>query len=179
MRLWFSGPRLFGVVRPGISFSLGRRGMFRAPAAIGDFVYVIEGEHGHVKIGVSRDPVARLATLQTGSSVPIGLVWREFAGDRALEIEQEAHAMLARYRLAGEWFDVPREAAIGAVYGAAYRLGAPLGASESDGRAPRRSFALGAVALFAAGGIASLATSAYATPLLIVGAIFAIMAIRG
>lgn len=178
MRLWFSGSRLLGVVRPGVSFTL-RGGMFRAQPRAGDFVYVIEGEHGHVKIGVSRDPVARLATLQTGSSVPIGLAWREFAGDRAFEIEQEAHAMLARHRLAGEWFDVPREAAIGAVYGAAYRLGAPLGVPRFDGPTPWRSFALGAVALFAAGGIASLATSAYATPLMIVGAIFAIMAIRG
>lgn len=170
-----------GAIRPGVSFNLGSafaRGAARA-ASEGEFLYVIEGEHGHVKIGVSRDPGARLATLQTGSSVPLAIVWREFAGGAAFEIEQEAHAMLSRHRLAGEWFAVPREAGIGAVYGAAYRLGAPLGAMRPDGHAPRRAFGIGAVAMFAAGGIASLAASAYATPLLIIGAIFAIMAIRG
>jgi predicted GIY-YIG superfamily endonuclease len=33
----------------------------------GSFVYVIEGHAGHHKIGVSRDPIQRLAELQTGS----------------------------------------------------------------------------------------------------------------
>ncbi len=35
--------------------------------------------------------------------------------------------MLAQHRLAGEWFDIAPEGAIGAVYGAAYRVGATVG----------------------------------------------------
>ena len=37
----------------------------------GSFVYVIEGQAGHHKIGVSRDPIQRLSELQTGSPVPL------------------------------------------------------------------------------------------------------------
>ncbi len=39
--------------------------------------------------------------------------------------------MLAQHRLAGEWFDIAPEGAIGAVYGAAYRVGAAVGVTDA------------------------------------------------
>lgn len=127
MRLWFAGPRLFGgFLRPGVSFNVGRRSGLRPSAPAGNYVYVAQSAHGHVKIGFSNNPAARLASLQTGSPFPISIVWQEFAGDRAFDIEQQAHAILAPHRMAGEWFDVPKEAAVAAIFGAAYRLGIEL-----------------------------------------------------
>lgn len=127
MRVWLSGPRLFnGLLRPGVSFDLrGRRAVSRAPGA-SDFVYVIGSAQGRVKIGMSTDPVARLATLQTASPDRLWLALAAPAYGNAYAIEQEAHAILAAHRLAGEWFTAPPEMAIAAVYGAAGRLGVSL-----------------------------------------------------
>ena len=132
MRFYFSGPRI-GLVRPGVSFNARRerRSAYR-PEALGDYVYVIQGEHGHAKIGVSADPGSRLAALQTGSSCPLSIVWCSRVAGDAYAVEQEAHAMLAAHRLAGEWFDINPEGAIGAIYGAAYRLNIPLGEFAPD-----------------------------------------------
>lgn len=57
-----------------------------------------------VKIGVtSGDPLARLATFQTGSPCPLELVACVY-GDEALE--RALHATFADYRLHGEWFSL-------------------------------------------------------------------------
>lgn len=130
MRFWISGPRI-GVFRPGISFGSSfasyRPAAARAAVPAGQFVYVISGEHGAVKIGISSNPTARRAELQTGSPHGLFLESAMWAGENAFEIEQEAHAILASYRMPGEWFHVSREAALAAVCGAAARLGLPLG----------------------------------------------------
>jgi hypothetical protein len=67
-----------------------------------------------VKIGVSSDPLARLATLQTASPSRFELVYAAAikTGD-ATQLEAEAHAMLARQRQTDEWFDVAPEMTIG------------------------------------------------------------------
>ena len=126
MRFWVSGPRLLGgMIRPGVSFRIRDiRFGGSSPRAIGSFVYVIEREdNGHVKIGISENPAARRATLQTGSSSRLRIVHTAFAGDRAEDVELEAHTFLAARRLEGEWFAVSPETAIAAVYAAAGRLG--------------------------------------------------------
>lgn len=130
MRFFISGPRLFsGLIRPGVSFGLPRYASAQrnAAAALGEYIYVIENQHGHVKIGISSNPSARLANLQTGSPVPISIAFKIFAGDRAFDIEQEAHIILASRRLEGEWFAASKDAAIASVYAAAARLSLPIG----------------------------------------------------
>ncbi len=139
-RIWFSGPRL-GPIRPGISFNLGSRRQSqrqsqRAPMA-GQHVYVIEGSHGAVKIGISSDPEARRATLQTGAPHHLFLAFSIYAGEFAYDVEQEAHAILDAHRMPGEWFAVSKEMAIAAVYGAASRLNCSLG--EPENPPPQRS----------------------------------------
>lgn len=70
------------------------------------FVYVITGGRRHVKIGHSKDVTKRLKGIQTGCpfTVRIAGQWKT---TRAQEIERRSHSMLAKYRWAGEWFDVP------------------------------------------------------------------------
>ena len=128
-RIWFSGPRV-GPIRVGLGFNLGSRQRTQrqhAYAPSGQCVYVIEGSHGAVKIGISCDPESRRATLQTGAPHHLFLAFSIYAGDAAFDVEQEAHAILDKHRMPGEWFAVSKEMAIAAVYGAASRLGVSLG----------------------------------------------------
>ena len=147
MRFGFSGPRI-GVFRPWVSFD-GRRLFARARPAgapvLGatDSIYVIEG-HGMVKIGVSNDPAARRATLQTGTPFPLVLAY-SIPMPRAYEIEQEAHQLLAGSRNSGEWFNTSTELALAAVFGAADRLGVKIGAdgpSVAEGEPAAKQTAL-------------------------------------
>ncbi len=138
MRFWFSGPRVLGV-RPGIS--LGRED-FRRPRQAhppeacepitGAFVYVIKGAHNLVKIGVSTNPSARLATLRTSSPFPLHLAFVGVTPGTGYDIEAAAHGMLDPHRCNGEWFDISPELAISAVMGAAGKIGAPLQPLSQD-----------------------------------------------
>lgn len=129
MRLLLFGPRIFGI-RTGVS--LGRDDFEKAfgkKAATGQspidldhsFVYVIKGEHGRCKIGITGNPRARLDQLQTGSAHPIELAWIGAPAGDVIAIERDAHAMLAQYRRNGEWFEVSHDAAVGAICSAAAR----------------------------------------------------------
>jgi hypothetical protein len=142
MRFFIFGPRMFGgLFRPAVS--LGGSQQNRAPEpgrSVQDFVYVIAGDHGLTKIGISNDPAARLASLQTGSPFHLRIAHVAPAGGHAFEIEQEAHAILADKRQSGEWFRVSPEIAIAAVYGASARTGYTLtGASETAASKPPMS----------------------------------------
>lgn len=143
MRMWFSGPRIMGI-RPGIS--LGREdfrnlagsyttrpmrtdGITAAPRVKEAMLYVVQGDHGRSKIGISSDPNARLAQLKTGSPFPISLatVYAPSCDSMgALRIEQAAHAMLTAHRCEGEWFDVEPAIAGAAISAAAIQQGINL-----------------------------------------------------
>lgn len=73
-------------------------------------VYVMAGGRRHVKIGFSQNVEKRRQGVQTGCPFTVRIVqsWRT---TRAVEIERKAHQVLARYRWAGEWFDIPQRAA--------------------------------------------------------------------
>ena len=132
MRFFFTGPRILGL-RPGVSFSPSdfRRLSRPTPGAgagqmTGSFVYVIRGVGNHHKIGVSTDPIARIASLQTGSHEPLDFAYIGVTPGTGYEIERAAHEILKAYRQSGEWFSVPASIAIGAVIEAAGRLGEPV-----------------------------------------------------
>lgn len=139
MRFFFMGPRVFGI-RPGISLGASdfRRAFGSASSSMpgraargggtmtGSFVYVIEGEAGHHKIGVSRDPIQRKADLQTGSPVPLRFAYIGVTPGTGYNIEDRAHELLDAHRKEGEWFLVPASIAIGATLEAASRLGEPI-----------------------------------------------------
>jgi hypothetical protein len=58
----------------------------------------------HVKIGHSRDPVARVNHLQAQSRIPLKTLFI-LEGDR----KRELHERFAEYRTGGEWFRVSGE----------------------------------------------------------------------
>jgi hypothetical protein len=131
MRLPFFGPRILGM-RPGISLgpedfrSRRRAAPQRAVSSIeGSFVYVIRGEHNLVKIGVSTNPDA-LASLRSASPFALDIVYTAFTPGSGYDIVAAAHEALKDHRCTGEWFDVAPEIAVGAIAGAAHKLGQPL-----------------------------------------------------
>jgi Meiotically up-regulated gene 113 len=130
MRFYLFGPRFLGI-RPGISFNANDF-HYRGPTSRGaSYIYVIKGDRDNVKIGVTKYPETRLAQIQTGLSQKIDYAFIAPTSGNAYAIEKEAHAMLARHRLNGEWFDASPELAIAAVAGAAAKLGQSLTATVS------------------------------------------------
>ncbi|MEU3363876.1 MarR family transcriptional regulator [Streptomyces pseudogriseolus] len=100
-----------------------------APASLDDrprrisrrWVYVIGSPVVRpVKIGVSDDPEARLDDLQTGSPVPLVLLWQVHGGQR---LEIALHERFAAVRTHGEWFDFGDDDPVLTVAEEAARLG--------------------------------------------------------
>jgi hypothetical protein len=111
MRFFFIGPRILGI-RPGISFGLNellrianRPKQRPAEPMTGSFLHVIRGDHNMVKIGVSTNPNARLASLRTASAFPIDFSYIAVTPGTGFDIEAGAHEMLKGHRCSGEWFD--------------------------------------------------------------------------
>jgi hypothetical protein len=131
MRLFFRGPRIFGI-RPGISFGAEdfggtrRRTQAAGEPMTGSFVYVVRGDHNLVKIGVTRNPRARLASLRTASAFPVVYSYIAFTDNSGPMIEGAAHTLLERHRTNGEWFDVAPEMAVAALSAAAHNMRRPL-----------------------------------------------------
>lgn len=140
MRFFFTGPRIMGI-RPGISLGASdfaprrARATHGAPAEpmTGSFVYVIRGDHNMVKIGVSTNPTARLATLRTASAFPIDFAYIAATPGQGYDIEAGAHEMLKSHRVNGEWFDIAPEMAVAAIAGAAHKLRQPLMETSPEG----------------------------------------------
>lgn len=63
-------------------------------------VYFIATET-EVKIGVARDPIARMATLQIGSAATLRLLGSMFGG---ADLERALHRRFAQYHIRGEWY---------------------------------------------------------------------------
>lgn len=74
------------------------------------FIYIVAKEdHGQPwKLGRTTEPVQRLANLQSGS--PVKLVYVKIV-EAHLSLEASLHRQFARYRLHGEWFDLPEDQA--------------------------------------------------------------------
>lgn len=71
------------------------------------YVYLIEAtESRRLKIGVARDPLRRLATLQTGSPEPLRLLHtRHCETTRAAKsLERALHRRFEPFHIHGEWF---------------------------------------------------------------------------
>jgi hypothetical protein len=126
-----SGRRLFRFMAVAAIYGRASGTSRPSPSTPSDCVYVIGGEHGHVKIGSSGDPHQRCRDLQTGS--PFRL-WVEHVAPTcgaALPVELRAHALLQKHRLSGEWFAVPAEAAVAAIHAAAYQIGVSVAGLNS------------------------------------------------
>lgn len=131
MRFFLTGPRFYGV-RPGVSVGADElAGLFKQPQAgrsamTGSFVYVVKGEHGRSKIGVSTNPLSRLGQLQTGSAHRIELAYVAATPGTGYDIESEVKQLMQRHQTSGEWFDVPPETLVAAIHGVSHRIGQPV-----------------------------------------------------
>jgi hypothetical protein len=133
MRLYAFGPRIMGL-RTGISLGpedfRARRRAVSAPAdrsASNDsFIYVLRGDHGLLKVGISTNPVARLATLRTASPFPLEMVYVAVTQGPAERLERATHDALRERRCSGEWFDCPLSHVVAAINGCAYDIGQPI-----------------------------------------------------
>src|SRR5690554_456689 len=65
------------------------------------FVYLIRSNSGLYKVGYSTQPQRRLISLQTGSPYQLSMIGYVPA---TIQQERELHALLAPWRVAGEWF---------------------------------------------------------------------------
>ncbi|MDD3412567.1 MAG: GIY-YIG nuclease family protein [Lachnospiraceae bacterium] len=62
----------------------------------------------HLKVGYSHDPIKRLAQLQTGHPLKLGMEgWFTYdTEEEAQEIESAYHRLFGYYRTNGEWFQL-------------------------------------------------------------------------
>jgi hypothetical protein len=149
MRIWFSGPRIFGI-RTGISFGpadFARTATAARPATAArsasparpnalpakplfdadhSFIYVITDNKNRCRIGLTEYPNATLQQVRAAARLPVSLAWIGAPKEEAVAIERDACAMLATYRSRGEWFNVTADAAVGAIAAAAQRRGHPM-----------------------------------------------------
>ena len=79
---------------------------FDVPPEMGEvYVYAIrESETGRIKLGISKDPLARMAQLQTGNSQRLELVAYRKA-NQGLKDERDLHRKADEYHVRGEWFN--------------------------------------------------------------------------
>ena len=91
-------------------------------------VYVISTDRGVVKVGISHNPIERLAQLQTGSPYHLRLVYAAVHSD-ASRIEAIVHHMLRDKLAYGEWFCVTEAVARDAIARAAAQIGKPISGS--------------------------------------------------
>lgn len=70
------------------------------------YVYFIQQGYGNIKIGVSHDPQARCAQMQTGSAKVLRVLIQFPFESRAeaFAMEKSLHAAYAHLRVNGEWF---------------------------------------------------------------------------
>lgn len=87
-------------------------------------VYVIAEKGSAVcKIGVAREPMYRLAAMQTGNCRPLDLAYQFWIRGRktAYRLERRVHQSLEIHHLMGEWFYLPVEEAVTAIMEASVR----------------------------------------------------------
>jgi len=71
----------------------------------GQNVYVIEHEHGYVKIGVSTNPKQRIDKLQTGCPYELDLLG-VIETDSPFEVESNLHEKYDGRQKQGEWYNL-------------------------------------------------------------------------
>jgi len=75
----------------------------------GGYVYLIEHEHGFVKIGASNNPMDRLNGIRGMTPYEVFLKTTiDIKGDRET-VEKELHDIYQQYNVSHEWFDLPDE----------------------------------------------------------------------
>lgn len=86
-------------------------------------VYLIGSSGGHIKIGVSHNPTARLNEMQVANANSLFiLLYLRLPADQAPLVEGAMHQKLAQYRVRGEWFNVDLQHAAETLLGVTTKL---------------------------------------------------------
>jgi hypothetical protein len=93
----------------------GKRRKGRRRMSVARHVYVLGGQSGPQKIGISADPTRRLQRVQSHSPDALLLHHQVLPEGDARLIERVAHRLLHAQRKHGEWFDVEIAEAVAAV----------------------------------------------------------------
>jgi len=91
------------------------------------YVYVIRVADTDIhKIGLARDPLRRLANLQSGNHQPLYLIHTTSCPSReqAASLEKAIHEELSSEHCRGEWFEAPQERILRAIF---FRIEFPNG----------------------------------------------------
>jgi len=72
----------------------------------GQWVYVIEKENNHVKIGRTKNLESRIKTLESQGGFKVSRIAVYGPYNNSHSIETKAHRMFQAQRLVGEWFNV-------------------------------------------------------------------------
>ena len=88
-------------------------------------IYVIDTDRGVCKVGISNNPVERLANLQTASPYKLRLDYAAIHSE-ASRLEVMVHHSLRDKLAYGEWFCVPAPVARDAIAKAAAQIGKPI-----------------------------------------------------
>ena len=72
------------------------------------FVYLARNGKHWYKIGLSKQPLKRMSSLQTGSPLEVTLIHRVFSFN-TVELEKSLHEYYSAYWLRGEWFEFSRQ----------------------------------------------------------------------
>lgn len=70
-------------------------------------IYVIENEHGLVKIGVSQNVSSRINVLSKQGGFKVRNIYSTKPCSNSYVIENQIHHKLKSLRINGEWFSIP------------------------------------------------------------------------
>lgn len=95
-----TGVRVLAIIRPDLFANIVRPSRNDQPSA-GHVYYALADGLGRIKIGWSTNTHARIAQLQTASSVPLRLLATE---EGPMSLERERHDQFRGLNIGGEWF---------------------------------------------------------------------------
>jgi hypothetical protein len=78
-------------------------------------LYIMESGTGDLKIGISKNPKARLRAMRSHNASEVEIVHVQELGDDAWKVEGHAHRLLKPHHIKGEWFSTSVERALAAI----------------------------------------------------------------
>lgn len=77
-------------------------------------IYIVGCNEGPIKVGISRSPLKRCKSIQTGCPFAVVLLYEAILINRTYAIKRERrfHREFAKNRLTGEWFNISADVAI-------------------------------------------------------------------
>jgi hypothetical protein len=76
-----------------------------------EYVYLVENDNGHIKIGRSQTPPTRIKTIESNGNVKVTNTFFYGPVGDAAWVEGYMHKLFSVHRMVGEWFDIPFETA--------------------------------------------------------------------